>query len=79
MFGEELLIGEDLIGIFGFGLDYDDFNFIIRIEQICHQLTLWHKEYPLFYRRDSELFFNGRQCCVLQKFKVDAQCSIGQI
>lgn len=49
MFGEELLIVEDLVGIFGFGLDDDNFNFIVRIEQIGHQLALRHEEYALFY------------------------------
>jgi hypothetical protein len=70
---------EDLIGVLGLGLYYDDFNFIVVVEQTRHQLALGHIENALLYRRYRQLLLDGRQPAVLRQLQVDAQGSVGEV
>ena len=38
---------KELIGVFGFGFDDDNFNFVVVVEKIGYEFALGHVEYPL--------------------------------
>ncbi len=61
------------------GLDDNNFNFIILIEQISYKLTLRHIEDTLLHSRYCQLLFYCLYPSLFRKLKINTQSTIGKI
>jgi hypothetical protein len=50
---------KELIGVFGFGFDDDNFNFVVVVEKIGYEFALGHVEYPLLDSRHCQLLLDA--------------------
>ncbi len=70
---------KELIGVFGFGFNDDNFNFVVVVEKIGYEFALGHVEYPLLDSRHCQLLLDAGHSAILGQLDICAQSTVGQI